>query len=243
MAAPTTSALKAVVLGATGATGQELVKDLIRSEKWSKIVTIGRRPLQLDDELKAKSEGRLEQLTIDMDKMAEQAAQAFQGADSVFCTLGTTRKDAGSAAQFKKVDYEWVAVSAKLAKEGGCHHYSLLTAKGSNAKLWSSDFILFGALLYLKTKGLAEEAVKSQGFPLVSIFQPGLIYRKEVRLVEKLLGPLTGGIQTAELAKSMVLDAEACGAGTREGKTVVYSMDALMRAAKEGGVMPRGQVI
>jgi hypothetical protein len=101
----------------------------------SKRQCTGRRPLQLDDELKAKSEGRLEQLTIEMqvqtpwamplppfhhhllltipnclvgtravapprrDKMAEQAAHAFQGADTVFCTLGTTRKDAGSAAQ------------------------------------------------------------------------------------------------------------------------------------------------
>jgi hypothetical protein len=52
-----------------------------------------------------------------------------------------------------------VAVSAKLAKEAGCHHYSLLTATGSNAKIWSSDFILFGALLYMKTKGLVRARV------------------------------------------------------------------------------------
>ena len=30
---------------------------------------------------------------------------------------------AGSAEQFKKVDYEWVAASAELAKKGGVRHY------------------------------------------------------------------------------------------------------------------------
>lgn len=34
--------------------------------------------------------GQLEQRTIDMDNM-EAAADAFQGANAVFCALGTTR--------------------------------------------------------------------------------------------------------------------------------------------------------
>ncbi len=35
----------AVVLGATGATGKALVKDLLTSDKWLRVTTIGRSPL------------------------------------------------------------------------------------------------------------------------------------------------------------------------------------------------------
>ena len=89
--------------------------------------------------------------------MSAEAGAAFQGADTVFCTLGTTRavgtrllpaqrispsltkllplcracKAAGSAAGFKKVDLEWVAEAAKLAKQNGVPHFSLLTAQGA----------------------------------------------------------------------------------------------------------------
>lgn len=34
---------------------------------------------------------------------------------------------AGSAAVFKKVDYEYVAKSAEIAKQQGVKHYSLVT--------------------------------------------------------------------------------------------------------------------
>jgi hypothetical protein len=36
---------------------------------------------------------------------------------------------------------------------------------------WANDFPLFHGLLYAKTKGLAEEAVKAQGFANVALWR------------------------------------------------------------------------
>ena len=64
----------------------------------------------------------------------------FQAA---FCCLGTTRAKSG-ADGFVRVDKDYVFESAKILKEAGCPHFSLVTSKGSNAK---------SSFLYLKTKG------------------------------------------------------------------------------------------
>lgn len=63
-------------------------------------------------------------------------------------------QDAGSAKQFKKVDYEYVARSAALAKSSGVKYYGLVSATGANPHVWASDMALFHPLLYTKTKGL-----------------------------------------------------------------------------------------
>jgi len=60
------------------------------------------------------------------------------------------------------VDLGYVKEAAKLAKEAGVPHFSLLTAQGANPRAWASNFILLHGLLYLNTKGQAEEFVKAQ---------------------------------------------------------------------------------
>ena len=50
-----------------------------------------------------QQDGKLEQTVIGMDKLSTEAAPAFKGADACFCTLGTTRGDAGTAEAFIKV--------------------------------------------------------------------------------------------------------------------------------------------
>lgn len=58
-----------------------------------------------------------------------------------------------------------------LDLQAGVRHYSLVTAAGSNANIWACDFAPFHPLLYARTKGLAEEVVKRQGFASVSVFR------------------------------------------------------------------------
>ena len=50
--------------------------------------------------------------------------------------------------------------AAKLAREAGVPHFSLLTAQYANPNIWASNFIAMHPLLYMRTKGQAEEAVK-----------------------------------------------------------------------------------
>jgi oxidoreductase len=63
-------------------------------------------------------------------------------------------QDAGSAEAFKKVDQEYVAASAELAKASGAKYYGLVSAQGANPNVWASDLKPFHGLLYTRTKGL-----------------------------------------------------------------------------------------
>lgn len=56
--------------------------------------------------------------------------------------------------------------TAKLAKQGGCKDFHLVTAQGSNKNSW---------FLYPKTKGLVEQEVTDMAFNRLSIYRPGLL--------------------------------------------------------------------
>jgi len=223
--------MKAVVVGGTGATGRELIAQLLDSPKWKTVVSIARREIDLPDTYKGLQLAKLRQRIINMDNLAAEGQGAFEKADVVFCTLGTTRGKAGSAQEFVRVDLGYVKEAAKLAKEAGVPHFSLLTAQGANPRAWASNFILLHGLLYLNTKGQAEEFVKAQGFPRVSIFRPGLLDRMvgSPCLTERLASKVVSSIKVSQVAKSMMLEAEKSGAGT-----AVYEMKDLLAAAQKG---------
>lgn len=97
---------------------------------------------------------KLHQRVIDLDNLASEASAAFEGADTVFCALGTTRPAAGSAEAFQKVDLEYVRAAAEAAKQAKVSHFSLISAQGANPRMWASNLSIAHSLLYIKTKGL-----------------------------------------------------------------------------------------
>ncbi|GIL53921.1 hypothetical protein Vafri_9494 [Volvox africanus] len=202
----TVSGLTAVVLGATGAIGEALTNQLLVHPGFKRVITIGRRVVE---NVPAESEriAELVQTTVNMDALEVEAKQAFTGADVVFCALGTTRKVAGSAEAYKKVDYDYVAASARVAKEVGVTHFSLVSAQGANHKCPANDLALFHPLLYTKTKGMAEQAALEQGFSRVSIFRPGLLNRGDkARGLEKMAHHVMSHIDVKDVARLMILD-------------------------------------
>lgn len=148
-----------------------------------------------------ESEPRIKYVTIDYDSMLSDKADntEFRAIDVVFCCLGTTRKDAGSAEAFIKVDHDYVLAAARLALSAGVPHFSIVTASGSNADSW---------FLYMQTKGKVENALKALNFSHLSIFQPGLLLRPDnTRFGEKLATWFMPALPTATLASAMLQDA------------------------------------
>jgi len=165
----------ALLLGGTGETGGEVLKLLATTPVYGKIISVGRRLVDLP-----KGEGwdRVEQKIVDYDNLS-QHSDSFAGVDTAFCCLGTTRGKAGKEG-FIKVDHDYVLEAAKLLKAANCPDFHLLTSKGSNKDSW---------FLYPSTKGKAEEAVKLLEFPRLTIYRPGLLKcdRQESRTGEALI--------------------------------------------------------
>eukprot|EP00884_Botryococcus_braunii_P022503 jgi/Botrbrau1/8937/Bobra.0148s0050.1 len=163
-------------------------------------------------------------------RWGSRARQAFEGADTVFCALGTTRGTAGSADAFVKVDLTYVSEAARLAKEAGVRHFSLVSSGGANAKMPASNLLPLHPLLYVRTKGQAEEAVKAAGFPRTSIFRPGLLERGDAaRGVEKVFSYILPSIHVRDVARVMILDAENSAA---PHGNAVFENAAILAAAK-----------
>uniref|UniRef100_U3J8V0 Protein HTATIP2 n=1 Tax=Anas platyrhynchos platyrhynchos TaxID=8840 RepID=U3J8V0_ANAPP len=79
------------VLGASGATGQALLRELRARGLFARVTLIGRRHLSLAEE----SGTAVEQVVVDFERLSEHAT-AFRGHDVGFCCLGTTRSKAGA---------------------------------------------------------------------------------------------------------------------------------------------------
>lgn len=125
---------------------------LLAHPAWTQVTLVHRREAPLPPNLPPDHAAKLRQVIVDLDMLAQQH-EAFAGADAVFCALGTTRKAAGSAAAFKKVDLEYVSAGAQAAAAAGVRLFSLVSAQGANARVWASDAAPFHALLYTQTKG------------------------------------------------------------------------------------------
>ncbi|MBS1655587.1 MAG: NAD(P)H-binding protein, partial [Bacteroidetes bacterium] len=161
----------AVIAGATGLIGNELLQQLLSNPDYAIVRILIRRPLSIEH---PKLEKRLVDFT-DADSLLIELTNA----DVLFCAVGTTNKKVkGDKVAYRKVDYDIPVRLAQLCKMTGCKTFVLVSAIGANAK--SSNF-------YLQLKGEAEEAVKETGLESIHIMQPSILLgnRKEKRPAEK----------------------------------------------------------
>lgn len=168
----------AVLIGATGLVGRELVQALAGSESYGAIVVLSRRASGLRHE-------KLTEHLIDFDRMGDFAGLIH--GDHAFCCLGTTMKKAGSKANFRKVDYDYVLEFARHASRNGVGGFSLVSSIGASPS---------SAVFYSRVKGEAEEAVAKLPFVKVQIFRPSLLLgdRREKRFGEDMAKAIYRGI-------------------------------------------------
>ncbi|EGZ07286.1 hypothetical protein PHYSODRAFT_348186 [Phytophthora sojae] len=205
----------ALVQGATGAVGRDLVAELVQSPLCSRVVALTRREIpetqwgqafpSMDV---AAAQTKLEIVPVDFEELHRDWKKVAGSVDAAFSCLGTTRKDAGSAEAFRKVDLEYVTKFAQLAKDAGVPYFGLLTASNANKDSW---------FLYPQTKGEVEENIKKLEFERTSIFRPGLINRGELaRTVESIAGYLLPSVTTRAIAKGILVDYESGSEGLKE---------------------------
>jgi len=160
----------AIILGATGLTGNNILQKLIEDDRYERIKLFSR----------SKIEGlpkKVHQFIGDILKL-EQFKANFT-ADEVYCCIGTTAKKTPDKTLYKKIDFGIPVAAAKLAKENNILTFLVISAMGANAK---------STVFYNKTKGEMEESILHQHIKNTYILRPSLIggERKEQRFLEKL---------------------------------------------------------
>lgn len=160
--------MKALVIGATGAVGKDLVEQLLADDAFDRVDIFVRREVKIPS-------AKLVAHVVDFDH-PEVWADQLRG-DVLFSCMGTTIKAAGSQEAEWKVDYTYQFNAAKAARENSVPVYVLVSAIGANPK---------SKVFYTRMKGELDEAVKALGFEGCFILRPpSLVRRGSDRFGEK----------------------------------------------------------
>ncbi|SDF16227.1 HIM1 protein [Fontibacillus panacisegetis] len=194
----------AVVAGATGLVGQQLVKLLLDHPAYRRVIVFVRRDMGI-------SHPKLVQRLISYDRLEEELDGATIKQADVFCTLGTTIRQAGSQEAFRQVDYAYPFTLGKQAKKYGAAKMVIVTAMGSSDK---------SKLFYNRVKGELERDLIALNLPRLVILRPSFMLgnRKEKRLGERagiiafqllrpfMIGPLSQykAVHSSDVAQVMI---------------------------------------
>jgi oxidoreductase len=195
---------KAIIIGATGATGRQLLKKLLDNNKCDQIITIGRK-----SSLNNQRHSKLKDIILPDLKNLSSTKQLWSGNDVFFNCIGTTRKIAGSAKEFFNVEVGISSEAAKMAFKARIPHVSLISAAGVDANIWAKEWI--HPLFYMRTMGKKENTIlKDYTFQNITIFKPGMLLRlqKKQSWIENFLESIGSGLRVDLLADAMMLNAE-----------------------------------
>ena len=203
----------ALLAGATGLIGSQLLPLLLASERYAKVIVVGRRAVPT-------IHPKLVQITTELDQLEDVRLKLI--ADDVFCCLGTTMAQAGSKEAFFKVDFLYVVQLAALAAGNFAAQFLVVSSMGADAD---------SRVYYSRVKGEMETAVQQAPFRAIHIFRPSLLLgeRSQPRLGERLgavalrlVRPLMRGpllkyraVTGAAVAAAMLQAAAADSSGVR----------------------------
>ncbi len=161
---------KAILFGATGFIGSNLLQELLNNEAYEKVTIVVRKDINI-------KHPKLNTIIGDFNTLP--LLKQYLKADDVFIALGTTKKQTPDLTEYYKIDHDYPVLAAKMAKENGAKSVFLVTAIGANPN---------SSIFYTKTKGETERDIIALDFEHTHIFEPSMILgsRKEHRPMEKI---------------------------------------------------------
>lgn len=146
-----------LIVGSTGLVGGHALAQALADARVAQVIAPTRRPLPV-------RHAKLENPVVDFDALPVEAS--WWRVDAVVCALGTTIRDAGSKVAFRRVDFDYVYDAATHARAAGARSFALNSSLGADPS--AGNF-------YLRTKGEAETALASLGYPSLMLVRPSLI--------------------------------------------------------------------
>ncbi len=161
--------MKAVIIGASGATGKKLVDNILADKQYQSVTIFVRNTT-------TRKHPKLIEYVIDFSKI-EDYTQYIIG-DVIFSCLGTTLSTAGSKDNQWKIDFDIPAKFAEIARQNNIKSFVLVSSFGASAE---------SKIFYNMMKGKLEEKISELNFEQYIIFRPGALIRPDSdRLGEKL---------------------------------------------------------
>lgn len=177
--------MKALVVGATGAVGKDLVRLLLDDERFDEIHIFVRGASGVKHE-------KLTEHIVNFDNIDEWKDKLC--GNVLFSCIGTTLKDAGSKEKQWKIDYNYQYDVAAAASENGVERYILVSSVGASAS---------SSVFYLRMKGQLDEAVGKLPFTYKGIIRPASLIRKDTtRTSEKITVPVLKVLNSIGLLKN-----------------------------------------
>lgn len=144
----------ALVAGATGLVGREILAILLADKRYQAVYALGRRAPALQHP-------RLQTLVADLAQLPPLPA-----VDEVYLALGSTLKAAGSQAAFEAIDYAANVAIARAAADSGATKLGVVSALGADPD---------SAIFYNRIKGRTEQALRLLGYRVLVCARPSLL--------------------------------------------------------------------
>ncbi len=178
----------AIIFGATGLIGRNVVKRLIVDDRYNKIIAFTRRELEIKHE-------KIEERIVDLFNIKDHSGE-IKGDDLFYC-IGTTAKKTPDKEKYREIEYQIPLNIAKIATKNDIKNFVILSSIGANAM--SKTF-------YLKNKGELEDVLLKLSLNNLVILRPSLLIgkRNEFRIWEefgKRLSMLIGFLMIGKLKK------------------------------------------
>ena len=229
--------INAIIIGATGAVGRELVDYLLLNENYGKITIFVRRIIDRWEKLPEDKKQKLNIIKVEnLDFLANEKDQLLAllndkiQYDVLFNTLGG--RVGNGEEEFRKVDFTYVVNSCIMCEKLNISHYSNCSSKGTDKD---------SCFLYYRVKGEAEEECLKKNVNYISILRPGLIMNRDNddRIVEKVATyiPFLPKITSKNIAMAMLVDDLEYQKGKKEKKVLRISNYEMEQLAEKGNKM------
>jgi uncharacterized protein YbjT (DUF2867 family) len=224
----------ALVIGATGLVGGELVQLLLKDTRIERVKIFVRRS-------SGSVHPKLDEFIVNFDE--PDAWKKYLTGDVLYSAMGTTLKAAGSKQAQYRIDHTYQYQTAKAAADNGVKGYVLISAAGADTR---------SHIFYSRMKGELERDVKKLPFDTIHILRPGMLagHRPEARTGEQLgitimsvIGHLPGlsmlkPIQGRDVARAMINASFRHVVGIH-----TYNMGQVFKLAERTNVVDQSKVL
>ncbi|TXH77289.1 MAG: NAD-dependent dehydratase [Lysobacteraceae bacterium] len=178
--------MRLLIVGASGLVGRHALELALADGRIERVIAPVRRPIKVESaldgipknaaminsspgdsmpEISGFAASKLETPIVDYERLPADAP--WWEVDAVICTLGTTMRQAGSRAAFRRVDLDYVQMAAECAQRHGAYAFALNSSLGADHRSRAS--------YYLRIKGETEQVLRKLGFLSLTIVRPSVI--------------------------------------------------------------------